>query len=67
MRAEEGSTPSRRRPYSEMPDLFPRLYDDMCPTASTEDANARIRAPGYRYQPVSRGMIKRSFSENYDS
>jgi len=53
MRAEEG-VPLRRRPYSEIPDLFPRMFDDMLPTPSTEDANARIRAPGYRYQPVSR-------------
>lgn len=57
MRAEEGST-SRRRPFSEMPDVFPRMFDDMLPTASTEDANARIRAPGYRYQPVSRGLFQ---------
>jgi hypothetical protein len=64
MRAEEGSVPSRRRPFSEMPDLFPRMFDDMLPTPSTEDANARIRAPGYRYQPVSRetyGYSPRSF------
>lgn len=54
MRAEEGSLPSRRRPYSEIPDIFPRGFDDLLPTASTEGANARIRAPGYRYQPVSR-------------
>jgi len=54
MRAEEGPMTSRRRPFSEMPDVFPRMFDDMLPTASTEDANARIRAPGYRYQPVSR-------------
>jgi hypothetical protein len=52
MRADE--LPSRRRPFSEMPDVFPRMFDDMLPTPSTEDANARIRAPGYRYQPVSR-------------
>lgn len=55
MRADEGS-PHRRRPFSEMPDVFPRMFDDMLPTPSTEDANARVRAPGYRYQPVSRGM-----------
>ncbi|OXA52083.1 uncharacterized protein LOC110852346 [Folsomia candida] len=53
MRADEGS-PHRRRPFSEMPDVFPRMFDDMLPTPSTEDANARVRAPGYRYQPVSR-------------
>jgi len=55
MRAEEGATlPSRRRPFSEMPDHFSRMFDDMLPAGSSEDANARIRAPGYRYQPVSR-------------
>lgn len=54
MRADEGSLAPRRRPFSEMPDVFPRMFDDMLPTASTEDANTRVRAPGYRYQPVSR-------------
>jgi len=54
MRADEGSQLPRRRPFSEMPDAFPRMFDDMIPTPFTEDANARIRAPGYRYQPVSR-------------
>jgi len=54
MRAEDSTAPSRRRPFSEMPDLFPRMFDDMMPSSSSEDANARIRAPGYRYQPVSR-------------
>jgi hypothetical protein len=54
MRAEDShTTQARRRPFSEMPDLFPRIHNDYLPTASTEDANARIRAPGYRYQPVS--------------
>lgn len=52
MRAEE-STSTRRRPFSEMPDLFQSRFDDMLPKSS-EDANTRIRAPGYRYQPVSR-------------
>jgi len=53
MRADDGVSSTRRRPFSEMPDLFPRMFDDL-PTHSTEDANARVRAPGYRYQPVSR-------------
>lgn len=55
MRAEEGSVSRRRpRPFSEIPDLFSTsLYDDSLGSLN-DDAASRIRATGYRYQPVSR-------------
>jgi len=56
MRAESGAVSKRRqRPFSEIPDLFPRLYEDL-----NEDASSRVNAPGYRYQPVSRETYGRS-------
>jgi len=53
MRAEEGSVSRRRpRPFSEMPDLFPSIFDESL--GLCDDPASRIRAAGYRYQPVSR-------------
>jgi len=54
MRAEEGALARSRRPFSEMTDMFPRIFNDVSPTACTEDAASRVKAPGYRYMPVSR-------------
>jgi len=51
MRADD--TRRSRRPLSEGFDLFPRMFDDS-PYVDSIDANSRIHAPGYRYQPVSR-------------
>jgi len=51
MRAEDSVSKRRQRPFSEIPDIFPRIFDDsMLPL----DATSRISAPGYRYMPVSR-------------
>jgi len=53
MRAEDSLSKRRPRPISEIPDLFPSIFNDV-PTSFTDDPSSRIRAPGYRYQPVSR-------------
>jgi len=55
MRAEEGAVSRRRpRPFSEIPDLFSSsIFDDSLGSIN-DDAATRIRATGYRYQPVSR-------------
>ncbi|CAG7824920.1 unnamed protein product [Allacma fusca] len=49
MRADDSRR--HRRPLSEGFDPFIRLFDD---SPFIDDANSRIHAPGYRYQPVSR-------------
>jgi len=56
MRAEEGSVSRRRpRPFSEIPDLFPsHIFEDSLSSSILDDPASRIRAAGYRYQPVSR-------------
>lgn len=52
MRADDSSK-RRQRPLSENFDLFPRIFDEV-PSSYSSDPASRINAPGYRYQPVSR-------------
>jgi len=54
IRANDDSPSKRRqRPFTEIPDIFPRLFDDV-PSSYSEEASSRIKSPGYRYVPVSR-------------